>query len=56
MLILIPNQDHTRAETGQESRVHFLKNATGRQVRRFPFYDPLMVPLLTRSCGIDKID
>ena len=34
----ILNQDHTGSDTGQESRVHFLKNATGRQVRRLPFY------------------
>ena len=33
----ILNQDHTGSDTGQESRVHFLKNATGRQVRRLPF-------------------
>ena len=52
----ILNQDHTGSDTGQESRVHFLKNATGRQVRRFPFYDQLMVPLLTVSSGIDEID
>ena len=51
----ILNQDHTGSDTGQESRVHFLKNATGRQVRRFPFYDQLMVPLLTVTVGLMKL-
>ena len=45
----ILNQDHTvlTLAAGQESRVHFLKNATGRQVSRFPFYDQLLLLLYT---------